>query len=224
MSLFKRISELQAGTWVNLRVCECSKCGHVGRIKDNTRGGMPSEFVEKKFRQAGWENPSPTGGLCPNCAIESIRQSRIACPTVPVPKGAGQRDSFGHSVPNEGHQSIKPEVLKMAAEAPREATPQDRRRIRDALDEHYLEDKGCYRQSFSDKALAAKLTVPAKWVSDLREFNGYGPDKNEDAAAHVAEFDAIRKDMSALETDVLKRLDEIGKRISGLQVKLSYVA
>ena len=211
MILFKRISELEAGNWVNMRVCECAKCGHIGRIKDNTRGGMPSEFVVKKFRQLGWESPSPTGGLCPNCATESIRLSRITRPIVPVPKRTGQRDS-------------KPEVLKMAAEAPREPTAADRRRIRDALDEHYVEDKACYRQSFSDKALAAKLTVPAKWVSDLRELGGYGPDANEEASVIVAEVAELRTMLTAYQNAALEQADAIEKRIKRLEVKSAYAA
>ena len=187
--MFKRVAEQQAGKWVSLRTIDCTACGFTGRFSDATRSGMPSELVERKFRQMGWDSPKPGGGTCPAC---------VAKP--------------------------KPERIEVTPEPPKQPSNQDRRRIRDALDEHYIEDKGCYRQSFTDKSLAAKLNVPAKWVSDMRELNGYGPDANEEASAYAAEAAAIRKDLSAIETDVLKRLDDIGSRLRKMEVKSAYAA
>lgn len=195
-SQFRRISEQQEGQWVSLRVIECIRCAFVGRVRDSSRSGLPAEVCERKFRQLGWEHPTPAGGICPKCATAS--------------KATQQH-------PAEKDQP-------MAAEPPKEPTINDRRRIREALDAHYIEERGCYRQAFSDKSLAAKLNVPAKWVADLREANGYGPDANEEASAAAAEVKELRKLLTQFQDDFMKRADEIEQRIKRLEVKASYAA
>jgi hypothetical protein len=106
--------------------------------------------------------------------------------------------------------------VKVAAAPPPVSTPEERRRIREALDTHYDEALGRYRQSFSDKSLAAKLNVPAKWVTDLREANGYGPDANEADAARDAELGSLKAELARLQTDLLGRFDAIERRMRKL--------
>lgn len=70
-------------------------------------------------------------------------------------------------------------AIEPPAEEPRRAPPPpkptvaDRRRIGEALDEHYDTDAGRYRKAFSDDAVAQKLNVPRAWVAEVRAFS-YG--------------------------------------------------
>lgn len=109
----------------------------------------------------------------------------------------------------------EPKAVTMA-DPPPISTLEERRRIRDALDAHYDEGAGRYRSSFSDKALAATLNVPEKWVRDLREAMGFGPDVNEKAAIRAADIDALRADLSKLQSDLLERFDALERRVKKL--------
>lgn len=52
----------------------------------------------------------------------------------------------------------------------------DKRRIREALDEHYDEASGYWRGELSDHKAAELLKVPRAWVTQVRDI--YGPDRN----------------------------------------------
>jgi hypothetical protein len=69
-----------------------------------------------------------------------------------------------------------------AAAAPREPTVSDNRRIRDALEEHYDDERGRYRGAMSDAKLSQVLDLPRAWVTRIRD-QFCGPDTNEAAAA-----------------------------------------
>lgn len=84
------------------------------------------------------------------------------------------------------------------ADPPRQPTPADRRRIQEALDQHYAVDVGRYRANFSDKALGAQLKVPPAWIAEERE-RAFGPDGNEAQADAAAKLQAIEERAAALE-------------------------
>lgn len=100
----------------------------------------------------------------------------------------------------------------------------NRRRIRDALDEHYDEDRGRYRQAWGDKALGAKLNLPWAWVKELRTAMGLGPDENEQALARNAEVDAVRRELAALGDEFLRRHSALEARLKKLEVDAAYRA
>lgn len=110
------------------------------------------------------------------------------------------------------------------AEPPRTPTAEDRRRIRDALDKHYQEDKGRYAKAFSDKSVAASLSVPAKWVADLREAMGLGDDVNETAAQEAAELKALKAEMDKVSDEFMSKMSGFESRIKKLEVGRSYAA
>ncbi|UTC28175.1 hypothetical protein GURKE_01440 [Brevundimonas phage vB_BpoS-Gurke] len=112
-------------------------------------------------------------------------------------------------------QSVQPAAVATTAETVRDlyeapATPRSRsskesRMIRDALDVHYDEDRERYQGDMSDRKLAEQLNVPAAWVSELRELNGYGPDRNAAGGEIARELETMRQ--------ALKELDEGESRI-----------
>lgn len=228
---FRRVSEPEAGVWRTYRLAKCDDCSWEGRVADNTRAGMPPELTERKLRQQGWETGQHQ--RCPKCVQKrSLTPSQKRAAFCRINEVKRKADSVERIIPTPQEQvPLAPQVRSdkqentMAAEPPRQPTNQDRRRIRDALEEHYLEDKGCYRQNFTDEAIAAKLDVPVKWVADLRELNGYGPNANEGRALIEAELKALKAALAEQQDLALKAMgaaDEIEKRLNRVEVQLGY--
>lgn len=126
------------------------------------------------LRQRGWlVADEPYGHRCPSC------NNAAALAALPSPS-----------------KGPKP-MTDPAAPAARTASADQKRKIREALDARYDEDKGGYRENWSDKALAATLDVPAVFVRDLREAMGLGPDRNESHQQFAAELALARQDLEA---------------------------
>jgi len=112
-------------------------------------------------------------------------------------------------------------VVSMKAEEPRTPTREDRRRIIDALEEHYDTKHERYTANWSDKSLAAKLTIPVAWVAEERD-RAYGPDINEAFSKRTQAVTDLEKRFSDLEDATLKALDDVRVEISRLKVDASY--
>lgn len=200
LSRFPCTTEQEAGKWVRYRTIVCWGCGGIGRFRQTSQTHMPPEPIAKHFRAQGWDvGASSRGDICPKCqAIERVPKIDLATPK-------------------------EPEMA--VAEAPRQSTAQDRRRIRDGLDEHYLEDKGCYAKNFSDKSLAAKLDVPAAWVSELREAMGLGPDRNEsrdETARKARELEAEARALKERHLALAADAEALERRAQTLLVNIAY--
>lgn len=201
---FPMVSRMIDGHPRRSRVITCDKCGYGAHILENNVCFAP-EVVAKKFAARGWRVSG--AHVCPRCQ-EGKK------PMAP----AARRAAFC-ALADVKH--IEPKESKMAAApAVRVATGEERRRIREALDDHYDEEAGRYRSSFSDKALSAKLDVPSKWVTDLREACGYGPDQNEATAERNAEIEAVKTEIAKLQADLLERFDDLERRLNKLQPKV----
>lgn len=84
------------------------------------------------------------------------------------------------------------------AAPPREASRDDNRKIRDALDAAYDEAAGRYKGDGSDAKIADSLKMPRAWVARIRD-TLFGPDGNEEAAMKAAALDgAVREAEAAL--------------------------
>lgn len=144
---------------------------------------------------------SPAADAFRHAGWTNVRPDRATCPACssPAPKPASPKE--------------KP----MAAEPPRQPTIDDKRRIRDALFAHYLEEKGCYAKAHSDKSVAASLSVPSAWVTATREAMGFGPDANEAVSAFTTEVLAIRKDLGDCQEAILAKFDALEKRIGQVE-------
>lgn len=190
-----------------VRIIMCAKCGETASLRDNTGSALPADALARKFSGMGWS----LGGrdVCPRC----WRGKKPMTPS--------QRRAAFCAINNvSAHKREREPAMALPATSPpmaeRSASADERRRIRDALDTHYDEEAGRYRSSFSDKSLAAKLDVPAKWVTDLREAGGYGPDVNEASAARSADVDAVRLALADLQGELLSRFDALEGRVKKL--------
>ncbi|MEI6439037.1 MAG: Arm DNA-binding domain-containing protein [Alphaproteobacteria bacterium] len=197
LDVFPCVIEQHEGQMVKHRNIVCDDCGFTSRIREKGGPSLPIEMLTKKFQSYGWRVGPPH--TCPKCQSAKSKPAPHVVAALPQQKEPA-----------------------MTAEQPKQPTIEQRRKIRDALDEHYLEDAGCYRAAFSDKSLAAKLEFPAKWVADLREANGYGPDANENARKANAAIDLLERRLTEMENRHLEDLDAIRKEINRLKIDRAY--
>lgn len=222
---FRRISEPVEGAWRKYLQTTCYKCGRDDRVNDSTVLGMPPDMASKKFRQKGWRLGTKAGDdLCPACA-----KAPQAAPFPPMrPEtiaNGGRRVLPDLTTPQPMNEEIsqmsKPELK---AEPPRNPTPADRRRISDALEEHYLTDKGCYRQAWTDAALGQKLATPAAWVKDVREMLFGDGDGNEAKAQQSEAVEALEKQLAEVSAEMLAKFDDLEKALKRIKLDRSYAA
>ena len=167
-------------------VLECD-CGFREEVVDSTAGGMPPPLICSKFEQRGWDvGKRPGQDTCRSCKLKAINEK------------ATRRDELK----KEAAIATVNEAPKPTAEPPRDPTREEKRRILESLEEHYLSDKGCYSKSFSDDAVSKRLNVPRAWVGRLRD-EFYGPDVSEDsireASERVTRLDGLEKRARDLE-------------------------
>lgn len=92
---------------------------------------------------------------------------------------------------------------------PRSPTVSDRRRISDALEEHYDLRAERYLQSWSDERLGAKLDLPRAWVTDVRvQFFGAGSTNEADNKTLDAIAD-IKRRLAGIQGALDKAFGEI---------------
>ena len=103
--------------------------------------------------------------------------------------------------------ATKEKPVPAEADQPRQPTREQRRKINDALDAHYLPERGCYAKAFSDKALAETLNVPRAWVAEERD-RLFGPDVNEAQAAQTGALMALEARAQAAEDMAMKAAAE----------------
>lgn len=182
----------------------CSKCGRRDSVVDSTSSTMASSVIANKFRAKGWHVASrASGDLCPSHAPHSLspKQKRAAyCRIAGVPR-------------KEEKTMSQPQPA--VPEPPREATVDERRRILDALEEHYDVQAKRYTGSFTDDAVSSKLKLPRAWVSDLRD-KLFGPEANEAKALRDAALEELAKRASDLEDEALglaSKAETLGKDI-----------
>ncbi len=114
----------------------------------------------------------------------------------------------------------EPEPLR--ADPPPQPTRMDKRRIKEALDDHYNVEHQMYRGSVNDRALAEQLDVPPAWVSELRE-DLYGPAESEADEKTLAEVKAIADQLGQIETDILKAYEHFEDEVKALNAQLDRV-
>lgn len=187
-----------------VRVIECSKCDARDEIHDTSRRGLAASFLSRRFAERGWfVGASPSKDKCPACYRPARKDEHMNTPS-PRPPAATPAPK---------------------AEPPRQMERADARRIRDALDEHYLEEDGCYRDSFTDDALAQKLGVPRAWVSGVRE-QFYGPEKNQSDAKRQEDIRVLKnlgvelqreaEKLAQQGMDLMAKAEEYRKRLDAL--------
>jgi hypothetical protein len=202
--VFRSTSEQVEGKWVRSREIGCDKCIALDHITETTHRPLPPEVVANKFRQRGWEIGK--SNICPQCVAAKAAPRR---PPEPAP------------VPPPIIKPEPPKVIAMTETS--QPTPEVRRAILDAIEEHWNHDRKCYRQAFSDKALGAKLNKPAIWVADIREKFYYPVDRNEARDEAIANLQSLEKDTKAAADRLLAAAQEaeaLNRKIAGELAKL----
>lgn len=195
-------------TW---RIARCEACGYDSRVRQNTRKKLPDEMLAKSFLARGWAL-SPRQ-ICPRC-----REGKK--PMSPAARRAAFCRMAG--VARAADPETLTEIAAMPpAETPRPPTPEEKRRIREALDAHYDEGAGRYHKAFSDKSVAATLNLPPRWVADLREAMGLGPDACAADAERAAAAAELEKRITALEARVEEALTVLASEIAELRSALN---
>lgn len=205
---FKRVSRPapKGSGYVAFQQIVCGSCGGMTETRAGKANPLPFKRVAEVFRAAGWKiGPHRAQDRCPTCLITARTLD-------PHPLGPPQVTPKG-------------EPAMTTAEPPRQPAAEDKRRIRDKLDELYDEDAGRYRQAHSDKSVAALLVVPAKWVADIREAMGMGPDVNEAAEQRETEIAQVRTlcaEASALALQAVDKADEAERKMRKLGLDAGY--
>lgn len=189
------------GSMVHAHVLTCHLCGAEDSIRSSNSKPLPEEVVRRKFQQKGWitgKNDKRKLDTCPTC-IEAAKTNGAVI-------------------------TMAPEPIPVVKETPMTTRPDpsrsDRRKIRDALDEHYIEDKG-YAKDMTDAKLADRLNVPRIWVEEMRVMLYGDETTNEEAEQIKAEMTKIRKALVEAETDAYKVLTTLDDKIKSLQQRLN---
>jgi predicted nucleic-acid-binding Zn-ribbon protein len=185
--VFTQIWKTDNGMRVRFQGAVCGACGFTECFRDNHRTAMPPEGMAKHFRRAGWVlGARRNDDRCPRCV--STKRTRKAV-----------RSTTGRPVPAPVFhlQEETPVPTPTADTAPRAATREENRRIRDELDACYDESAGRYVASWTDQAVADKLKVPRAFVSGVRE-DFYGPEGNEAQANRHQALEALTTELQGL--------------------------
>lgn len=164
------LAEIEQGDGRAVRVhrMTCGGCGVIASFRNSQYGDATSaEQVPKKFRARGW-------------AI-GAKASEDRCPECVRGGAAARRAARNKTVSNDRSEPAKPVAAAHTAQAalvadpPKQMTRADRRRVAEALDEHYPVPERGYANGLTDEGLARRLDVPRAWVSRVRE-EEFGPE------------------------------------------------
>lgn len=192
MDRFAQVSVEHGGRRVHAwrATCVCGVSQDFPWTGGRTRS--PPEMIAKKLIALGWDIGSTSRrDLCPACvAAQRVKPVPIVQPKEEVPMA-----------PAPATPPPPPPPIIVPA-TPREPTREDRRRVLDALEEHWSHAGGCYAKSFTDKSLAEKLNVPRIWVTAIRE-EFFGAESNEAAVEHAKTLSTLCAKAKVLEDRAL---------------------
>ena len=202
-TMIRPLDRAHGGRQLARIICNCGAHDEITAPSPNN-----PEFVAKKFREKGWETDGfkQNNNRCPECAKKKKPTTTLAAMEAAMPK---------------------PKELPVNANSPqpvREATPDERMRVRTYLDKHFDDSRGCYLDGYSDQKIGQELGIPWAIVAKIREA-GWGPIrtdpelegvKNELAAA-LKTVDEKMRDVATVRSDIIKleqRIAAIGRRFA----------
>lgn len=181
-------------------VCSTPGCGAEAEILDQNDRPLPSNVIERKFKQKSWEvGKNERHDVCPRC-VEAERVAR---------RQRRRNNIISINQPSQGEQMAQAIEI---ADAPREMTREDKRIVYGKLSEVYIDETKGYAAPWTDAAVAKDLGVPAKWVSDVRD-EMFGPARDnseirdilaraskigQEAASAITEAEKIRTEAASL--------------------------
>lgn len=175
----------------------CGGCGAEQTIISSKNSPLPDVMLARKFSQMGWwVGARRVDDACPKC-IQANRERRA----IKVADACNNR---------------------VAAAPAREATREDKRRIRGALDDHYDDRRQMYVDHWTDQKLADKLSVPRAWVANIRE-EFYGPAQTEEAVKLLGPINELESKATRLESDALsvaERAEKLKAEIAAMRTQV----
>lgn len=145
----------------------------IAGVSVQQHNGRPTQFVQCNYCDQEEAIPRRNGLLPPEA----------------VSKIAGQKGwkfvRTGKHVCPKCLGKFKEIKMNKKEDAPREMTPADKRKIFRAIDENYDERGQRYIDTCTDQVIAKELSVPRKWVSDVRE-QDFGPSGSNDEMQKVS--------------------------------------
>lgn len=209
----------------------CSKCPRTATVADNAGMARPMTYFADRFRRKGWRIgqratahvcPQCVGGLKPKPALTPAQKQAAFCRIAGVPRAASSSPKPKEAAMTKSAPGKTP-ALSVVADAPRQPTREDKRKIREALDVCYLTDKGVYAGGDSDESVAKRLDVPRAWVAAERE-DAYGPDACEDDGKDLTTLAALSVDLKRWGDEALElaqRYDAKHREVEALRAKLA---
>jgi hypothetical protein len=192
-------------TGIKSRVAVCGTCGAKDYVSEANRR-LPAEVVAKKLRLRGWRIGRNGRDQCPDHYwYKGHKQAAI----IEFPQEEKTMEEQPAAVPYHG-------VLPPVAEPPRQPTREDRRAVRDKLDECYDEGAGRYSGAWTDTSVALALNMPRAWVSSVRD-DFFGPEANEADDAYAKAIASLATRLDKAETDLLTVLDTMEKGIADMK-------
>ena len=167
----------------------CDKCGAHDDMQITGKPKAP-EFVCQKFVQRGW--------------AAQIDKAKARCSECLAQKDRADSDAKDAEVMAEKAVTSSQGVV-------RDPTPDQRTKIRQLLDGHFDDAKGCYLDGYSDQRVGQELGVPWAMVTKIREA-AYGPIRSD------PEIEAIKGEILKIQgaiAVVVERVDRIEKRYRG---------
>lgn len=197
-----------------------------GRSQDDEVNEGP---VIRKLRYAGWSKIKKKL-LCPSCEFKRKSLEREKSKHEPPEKWAVGGEKYPVKPEENGTNVVK---MQAKTEAPREATPAQKREIFKMLDVAYDCEAERYTGGDTDETVAGVLGVMPGWVAKIRE-EAFGPaGGNEDIAALKSEIDGFlggqdeaRAKIDALTRDMeaaVKALDHGAKRAAEFKTRLEKI-
>lgn len=132
-------------------------------------GSTNPEFVERKFREAGWEVDAWNASRvrCPMCLRDIAARRRAHDPDIELKK----RGLLLPAAPSTETQTMS---RTDQDGAPVALTPEQRSRVRSFLDKYFDDKSGQYLDGYSDHRIGEETRLPRASVRALREA-AYGP-------------------------------------------------
>lgn len=228
----RELNERRDGQPVRALLVRCSVCDEEKRT---IRCSL--DIVARVLTDHGWDNPrDPKRAACPECVAKrkaeavKAKEDEEKRQLTPAQKRAAylrieaskKPEAVMKTTATQQTPSSKVIEIKVAAEAPRAASREDNRRIREALDATYDELRGCYTGNFSDDSLAAQLDVPRAWVSSVRD-QFYGPNTSAErleAPAKLAEYESEARRLMDDSMAIAARAETLMRDVAAMKALL----
>lgn len=170
---------------------ECKRCDatlDVTKVQP-----LNPEACARVAERAGWK-------------ADAFHPSVNRCPACRAKRGGGDKP--------EKEATAMPEPTKPPAQL-REATPQERQRIRAILDRQFDDAAGSFLDGYSDQRIGEELNLPWAMVTKIREA-AYGPIRVDPEVAGLrAEIGNAQRQIDAMSTSLASlkaRLDALEKK------------